>query len=143
MPMRGPAAQAGRPRPDKPSWRMHRAVPAGSARKQRFGRRAAAAKRRRACAGEHSPRPLGGFAIERSRSFAMRHLPAPIPAWRTIGGLDHQLPHGRAGTPGLTMFRTNPDSLLPTAPTAPSDTPDIVHGPDRADLLRPEILADL
>jgi len=38
------------------------------------------------------------------------------------------------------MYRTNPDSL---ARTDLSDTPDIVHGPDRADLLRPEILADL
>src|SRR5437868_6898922 len=38
------------------------------------------------------------------------------------------------------MFRTKPDSL---PLTAPSDAPDIVHGPDRADLLRPEILADL
>ncbi|MGJ7511826.1 Pls/PosA family non-ribosomal peptide synthetase [Variovorax sp. GT1P44] len=38
------------------------------------------------------------------------------------------------------MFRTNPESL---SRTTPSHSPDIVHGPDRADLLRPEILADL
>ena len=38
------------------------------------------------------------------------------------------------------MFRTNPDSL---SRTEPSKSPDIVHGPDRADLLRPEVLADL
>ena len=38
------------------------------------------------------------------------------------------------------MFRTNPDSL---ARTDLSVTPDIVHGPDRSDLLRPEILGDL
>lgn len=38
------------------------------------------------------------------------------------------------------MFRPNPDS---NSPAAPSVSPDIIHGPERPDLLRSEILADL
>ena len=38
------------------------------------------------------------------------------------------------------MFRPNPDS---NPSTAPSDSPCIIHGPDRPDLLRSENLADL